>query len=336
MDHTRPTTLADVAKRAGVSVATASRVLNGSPHKVSDGLAEKVRAVAAELRYAPNAQAQGLARSSSRVVALLLHDITDPYFGQIAQGVLAEAGQHDVSIVIAETGIDPDDERRQLASLGSLRPRAAVMVGSRTTDADAEARLSEALEDLRGIGTTVVSIGQPTLPGSCVHPLNRRGARELAVHLAELGHRRFALVTGPASLRVVAERREGFIDGLPVEAGVEIIDAPFSRDGGHAAGLRFAAMADRATAVFVTSDVMASGFYAALRESGLSVPGDVSVAGFDDVPVAADLYPPLTTVRLPLADMGAAALRLALDGQAEHTEEITPVLVPRASTAPPA
>ncbi|ADD40749.1 LacI family DNA-binding transcriptional regulator [Stackebrandtia nassauensis] len=333
MDHTRPTTLADVAKRAGVSVATASRVLNGSPHKVSAGLAAKVRAIADELRYAPNAQAQGLARSTSRVVALLLHDITDPYFGQIAQGVLAEAAERDVCVVIAETGIDPDNERDQLASLGSLRPRAAIMVGSRTTETDAEQRLSRALEDLRAIGTAVVNVGQPSLPGSCVHPLNREGAKELATHLAGLGHRRFALVTGPASLRVVAERREGFVDGLPVEAGVEIIDAPFSRDGGHDAGMRFAAMSNRASAVFVTSDVMASGFYAALRESGLSIPEDVSVAGFDDVPVAADLYPALTTVRLPLSGMGAQALRLALDGEEEQTVTIEPELIPRASTA---
>ncbi|MGH8877510.1 MAG: LacI family DNA-binding transcriptional regulator, partial [Stackebrandtia sp.] len=107
MDHIRPTTLSDVAKRAGVSVATASRVLNGSPHKVSAALAAKVRDIAAEMRYAPNAQAQGLARSSSRVVALLLRDITDPYFAQLAQGVLAEAANREVCVVIAETGITP-------------------------------------------------------------------------------------------------------------------------------------------------------------------------------------------------------------------------------------
>lgn len=336
VDHTRPTTLADVAKRAGVSVATASRVLNGSPHKVSAGLAEKVRAIAAELRYAPNAQAQGLARSTSRVVALLLHDITDPYFGQLAQGVLAEAGQRDVSIVIAETGIDPDDERGQLAALGSLRPRAAIVAGSRTTVTAAEDRLAQALRDLHGIGTTIVNIGQPSLPGSCVHPLNHDGAKDLAVHLAGLGHRHFAVVAGPDSLRVVAERREGFAAGLPDRARVDVIDAEFSRDGGHAAGLRFADQVERATAVFVTSDVMASGFYAALREAGLSIPGDVSVAGFDDVPVAADLYPALTTVRLPLSGMGTTALRLALSGEAPRTVDVAAQLVARASTAAPA
>ncbi|MGH8880591.1 MAG: LacI family DNA-binding transcriptional regulator, partial [Stackebrandtia sp.] len=232
-----------------------------------------------------------------------------------------------------------------------LRPRATIVAGSRTTESEAEARLSTALEELRSIGTSVVNVGQPSLPGSCVHPLNRDGATALAEHLTALGHRRFTLVTGPPSLHVVAERHEGFVAGLPDDTTVDIIDATFSRDGGYDAGLRFAAAngghsaaangkrsaaaeADRSTAVFVTSDVMASGFYAALRESGLSIPGDVSVAGFDDVPVAADLYPALTTVRLPLPDMGASALKLALDGRDEQTITIEPRLIPRDSTAP--
>lgn len=334
MDHNRPTTLADVAARAGVSVATASRVLNGSPHKVSAPLADKVREVAQELRYAPNVQAQGLARSTSSVVAMLLHDITDPYFGQIAHGVLKEAVRRDVRVVIAESGIDPESEREQLAALRGLRPRAAIVVGSRTGLVEAEERLTEALEELRTTGATVVSVGQPGLPGACVNPQNRSGAKELAEHLVGLGHQRFTVVAGPQTLRVVAERHEGFVDGLPPQARVDVIAAEFSRDGGYAAGQAYCAGDREATAVFVTSDVMASGFCSALRHAGLSVPQDVSVAGFDDVPVAADLYPALTTVRLPLPDMGVQALSLALDGPGEQTVAVTGELVVRESTGP--
>jgi LacI family transcriptional regulator len=332
VEPTRPTTLADVASRAGVSVATASRVLNGSPHKVSAALAEKVRGVAEELRYAPNVQAQGLARSTSAVIAMLLHDITDPYFGQIAQGVLAEAARRDVRVVIAESGIDPDSECEQLASLRGLRPRSAIVVGSRTTQDEAEQRLGEALDDLRATGATVVSVGQPGLPGACVRPSNHSGAKLLAVHLTEMGHRRFAVVSGPETLRVVADRREGFAAGLPEGASVDVVAADMSRDGGYAAGRRLREVAPRATAAFVISDVMAGGFCTAIRDSGLSIPEDLAVAGFDDVPVAADLHPPLTTVRLPLSEMGEIALRLALDGPDDAVVPVDGQLIVRAST----
>lgn len=334
MDLTRPTTLADVAARAGVSVATASRVLNGSPHKVSAPLATKVRRVAAELRYAPNVQAQGLARSTSSVVAMLVHDIADPYFGRIAQGILAEAVHNDVQIVLAESGSDPDDARTRLAALRGLRPRAALVVGSRTARTPAEQALADSLAELRSTGATVVTVGQPGLPGACVHPQDQAGATAVARHLVSLGHRRFTVVTGPPTLRVVTERRAGFLAGLPAGAGVDIITTDFSRDGGHAAGEQFCSTTDRATAVFVTGDVMAGGFCNAVRAAGLTIPGDVAVAGFDDLPIAADLNPPLTTVRLPLYDMGVTALRLALRGPSDRIEPVAGELVVRGSTDP--
>lgn len=336
VDHTRPTTLADVAARAGVSVATASRVLNGSPHRVSQALAEKVRKVAGELRYAPNVQAQGLARSTSSVIAMLLHDVTDPYFAQIAQGALVEASARGVQVVIAETGIDPDEEREQLLSLRGFRPRAAIVVGSRTTDEAAEQRLADVLASTRDSGAGVVSIGQPGLPGACLHPQNHDGAGLLAEHLAELGHRNFTVVSGPESLKVVAERRDGFSEALPGDAKVEVINTEFSRDGGYRAGVRFCEQDNGSTAVFVSSDVMAGGFCTALREGGRVIPDDVSVVGFDDVPVAADLYPSLTTIRLPLSDMGRQALRLAIEGPGDAVLDIAGQLVVRGSSAPPA
>lgn len=332
MDHTRPSTLSDVAVRAGVSVATASRVLNGSPHRVSEPLAQKVRQIAVELRYAPNAQAQWLARSASSVVAVLLHDITDPYFGQIAQGILAEAAHRDIRVVLSQTGNDPQSEAAQLADMRVLRPRAVVMLGSRTGYRDAEEKLSQALTQLHESGAAVASVGQPGLPGSCVSPQNRAGATALAKHLVSQGHRQFTVVGGPEVLQVVAERREGFIDGLPTQAGVDVISAEFTRDGGYAAGQEFCQVNSGATAVFVTSDVMASGFCRALREAGRAIPEEISVAGFDDVPVAADLYPPLTTVRLPLSEMGTMALRMALDNRSDEVVSVAGELVVRGST----
>lgn len=327
-----PATLSDVAAHAGVSVATASRVLNGSQHRVSQRLVEKVRRVAAELRYAPNVQAQGLARSTSSVVALLLHDVADPYFAQLAKGVLAGAGDHDVPVVIGETGNDPDGERAQLDALSGFRPQAVIVAGSRTGHAEAESRLSTALRKWRDSGATVVGIGQPGLPGACVAPRNWEGAKTLAEHLTSLGHRKITVVAGPADLRVVAERQHGFAAGLPEDSTVDVIDSEFTREGGYQAGQVFTQRAAGATAVFVTSDVMAGGFCTALREAGMVIPADVSVAGFDDVPLAADLHPPLTTVRLPLSDMGSSAMALALQGAESETILVEGELVVRDST----
>ncbi|GAB3994894.1 hypothetical protein GCM10029992_10670 [Glycomyces albus] len=177
MERKQPARLADVARAAGVSVATASRVLNGSPHRVSDQLSERVREAARRLRYAPNVGAQVLARSTSQTVALLLHDVTDPYFGQIAGGVLAEAARRNVRVLIADTGIDPDSEVQHLDSLRGYRPRAVIVAGSRTVDAEAEQRLSDQLSELLELGATVVSVGQPGLPGRVVSPGNREGRR---------------------------------------------------------------------------------------------------------------------------------------------------------------
>ncbi|MEV0644671.1 LacI family DNA-binding transcriptional regulator [Phytomonospora sp. NPDC050363] len=332
MSTQRQARLADVAALAGVSPATASRVLNGSPHRVTKTLHERVLAAARELRYTPNAQAQALARKTSGTIALLLHDVADPYFAAIAGGVLSAADARGVRVLIADTGSDPRAKAGHLAALRTHRPRAAILVGSRTTDAEAEAELAAELDELRAGGANVVSVGQPGLPGAVVRPDNHAGARRLAEYLTAAGHRTFGVVAGPPTLLTVGERLAGFTEGLAA-AGITLDQgavrhADFSRDGGYEAGRDFDTAA---TAVFVTGDVMATGFCTALRERGIAVPGDVSVAGFDDVPVVADLSPALTTVRLPLSDMGSRALSLALDGPADTVVEAVAELVVRDS-----
>lgn len=328
MSNQRQARLADVAALAGVSPATASRVLNGSRHRVTKTLHEKVLAAARELRYTPNAQAQALARKSSGTVALLLHDVSDPYFASIAGGVLAAADAKGIRVLIADTGDDPRVKAEHLAALRAHRPQAAILVGSRTSDEDAEAALAAELADLRAGGARVVTVGQHGLPGAVVRPDNRAGARRLAEHLVAAGHRSFAVVAGPPSLLTVADRLAGFTEGLGDLPAPVVLHTDFSRDGGYRAGREFT---PGPTAVFVTGDVMATGFCTALRERGIGVPEDVSVAGFDDVPVVADLSPALTTVRLPLAAMGEEALKLALEGPDDGVVDAPADLVVRDS-----
>ncbi|MFD0777042.1 LacI family DNA-binding transcriptional regulator, partial [Streptomonospora algeriensis] len=179
-------------------------------------------------------------------------------------------------------------------------------------------------------------------PADTVVPSNRDGAAELARHLIGLGHRRFALLAGPNNLRTARDRLDGFHAALS-SAGIEldprnVVHGAFTRDGGYESTRRLLSAGTDATCLFAVNDVMATGAVAALRDGGLHVPRDMSVAGFDDIPTLRDLTPGLTTVRLPLEWMGEEAARLALDDH-ENTEPRTvPVsgeVVVRESTAPP-
>jgi LacI family transcriptional regulator len=338
----RQVTLAEVAEAAGVSLATASRVLNGSSRQVSDALRDRVVATARELGYLPNASAQALARNSSVLVGLVVHDIADPYFSCIAAGVTQVAEAAGLVVVLGTTGRAADRELELLSTLRAHRARAVVLAGSRTTDRATTARLAREIQTFAGQGGRVACISQARLPADTVVPGNRAGARALARELAALGHRRFAVLGGPAELITARDRVAGFRAGL-AEAGVELPDSAvfpgaFTRDGGYQTTLEVLAARTGATCLFAVNDVMAMGAMAALRGRELRVPEDVSVAGFDDIPTLRDLAPALSTVRLPLEELGERAAQLALNGAAPRqprTVRIAGEVVLRESTARP-
>ncbi|PPK97212.1 LacI family transcriptional regulator [Kineococcus xinjiangensis] len=343
MTTSRPVTLADVARQAGVSLATASRALNGSARVVRPDLAERVCAAAAELGYVPDPVAQSLARKSSNLVGLIVHDIADPFFSSIAAGAMRVADEMDMVLTLGATGRDPRREIALVTTMKLQRARALVLVGSRLTDdPEAEQRLATELEAFAANGGRVCSVRQPGLPGDVLQPDNRGGARELAAALAGLGHRHVAVIAGPEGVATSEDRLAGFREGLAA-AGVDpgsirVHRGRFDRDGGYAAGAELAADLSPTTCVFALSDVMAMGAVAALRERGVSVPDDVSVAGFDDIPTLRDTVPALSTVRIPLESIGERAARMALENPAP--EEPRHVVIPaevvlRASTAPP-
>ncbi|PRY33812.1 LacI family DNA-binding transcriptional regulator [Umezawaea tangerina] len=337
----RQVTLAEVASHAGVSLATASRVLNGSTRQVSDELRDRVVGSAEELGYLPNAAAQSLARNSSVLVGLVVHDISDPYFSSIAAGVTRVAEEAGLVVVLGTTGRDPDREVELLYTLRAHRARAVVIAGSRTTSRANTARLAAEIEAFGAQGGRVACVSQARIPTDTVVPSNRAGARSLARELAALGHKRFAVLAGPPSLVVAGDRLAGFKAGL-ADAGVDlppsaVITGAFTRDGGYAAANDLLAAKTGATCVFAVNDVMALGAMAALRDRGLRVPEDVSVAGFDDIPTLQDLVPGLSTVRLPLEELGERAARLVLDeGSVEpRTVKVAGEVVLRASTRAP-
>jgi LacI family transcriptional regulator len=311
-----PVTLADVARRAGVSLATASRVINGSTRQVTPKLERRVISAATDLGYTPNAHAQALARSASNVVGLVIHDITDPYFSSIAAGVIRVADRHGLIVMLGTTLRDPQKEIDYASMLRAQRVKAIILVGTRPSSRAMNARLAGELEAFEAAGGRGACVSQARLPVDTVVPENRAGARKLARELVALGHRRFAALAAPRSTLTSQERLAGFRDGL-AEAHLELPDSAttqgsLTRDGGYAAAHELIDRKIDATCVFAVTDVMAVGAMAALRERGISVPGDLSIAGFDDIDTLKDLSPSLTTVRLPLAEMGAKAAELAL------------------------
>ncbi|SEF62942.1 transcriptional regulator, LacI family [Thermomonospora echinospora] len=335
-------TLEDVARSAGVSLATASRVLGGTA-RVREDLRERVLAAADRLSYIPNAHARALAGSSSQVVGVICHDVSDPYFAGIAGGVMRAAAAHGLLVMLASTFRDPAQEVAYLSMLRAQRARAILLIGSGFEDRAWERAMNAELEPyLRSGGRVAVVSRHRALKVDAVLPENRAGGAALARAMLDLGHRDFAVLSGPRTLTTVADRLAGFREAL-AEAGVElpddrIVEESFTRDGGYAAATELIRRGVRATCLFAVTDVMAVGALAALRDHGLRVPQDVSLAGFDDIPIVRDLTPPLTTVALPLAEMGERVMALALRetrGSRARIERVGGEVILRPSTAPP-
>jgi LacI family transcriptional regulator len=312
-----PATLAEVARLAGVSVSTASRVLNGGTRTPRAELRRRVVAAAERLRYSPNAAAQATARGRTNVIGLTVHDISDPYFSSIAAGVMRAADEFGAVITIADTRHDPEREAQLIAALHQQRARAIIITGSRSSQPDAERVVGRAIEEFAAAGGRVALISQKLHDSDTIVIENRSGARALADALVKLGYRRFAALVGPADLRTSADRLRGFRDGLSRHGLTlpegSIITTDFTRDGGHAGARKLLKTAQLPECVFAVNDIMAVGAMAAFREHGLSLPGDLAIAGFDDIQMLRDIVPSLTTVRIPLEDLGGQAVRMALD-----------------------
>jgi LacI family transcriptional regulator len=335
-------TLQDVARQAGVSLATASRVLNGTA-QVRDALRERVLAAAGDLAYTPNAHAQALASASSKVIGVICHDVSDPYFASVARGVMRAAADRGMLVMLASTFRDPAREIEYIAMLRAQRARAILLIGSGFEDRDWERSMGAELEPYRRAGGRVAVVSRHrSLKVDTVLPQNREGAAALARALLDLGHRHFAVLTGPRELTTVADRFGGFAATL-AEDGVElpasrVVEAAFTRDGGHAAATELISRGPLPTCVFAVTDVMAIGALAAFRDHGVNVPAQVSLAGFDDIPIVRDLTPALTTVALPLDLMGERVMDLAVSevtSSRSRVERIPGEVIVRASTAPP-
>ncbi len=335
-------TLQDVADRAGVSLTTASRVLNDGARRVGRQLADRVHKAAGELGYTANLQARAVATGQSTMIGVALRDISDPYFSSIAAGLIEVADAERLLVCMTSTAAHEAAEREYVGLMRAQRARAVVLVGSRSDSPAAREALRAELDAFTRSGGRAACIGQDLLGIDTVQPENRAGADALARALAALGHRRFAVLGGPRALLTAQDRVTGFSDGLrawsvPLESA-RVVHGELSRDGGYQSMSEvLAAGPPLPDCVFAVSDIMAVGALARLRAAGLDVPGDIALAGFDDIPTLRDVYPPLTTVRLPLRQLGEIAARLVLGGDTPDQPRVVPVpgeVVLRDSTQP--
>ncbi|MFF0625389.1 LacI family DNA-binding transcriptional regulator [Streptomyces sp. CB02959] len=328
-------TLADVAARAGVSPATVSRVLSGS-YPVTEGTRGRVLRAVAELEYVVDGPASALAGAGSDLVGILVNDLADPFFGVLAAAVQGELGGGagpggEKLAVVCSTGGSPQRELDHLTHLQRQRAAAVVLTGGAPEDPGHARALAAKVARLTEAGTRVVLCGRPPQDpeaaaaagrGRAAAPPvtlafdNRGGARRLTAHLLALGHRRIGCVAGPAGRTTTAERLAGHRDALAAHGIADVpartVPGAYDRASGYDAALELLRREPRLTAVVAANDTAALGVCAALRDRGLRIPEDVSVAGFDDLPFSVDAAPALTTVRLPLREAGARAGRLAL------------------------
>lgn len=326
---TARTTITDLARHVGVSVSTVSRVMNGNP-TVAPELAQRVRAAAAELGYSASPMARSLVLGRTSTVAVVVPDLGNPMFQGILRGVTRAASLEGYDVLVADSAEDVTREV-ELASRSRERCDAVVLVSPRMSE-DALADLTERLAPV-----VVVNRWSPRVEAPSLGPDYRAGIEALCEHLAGLGHRRIAYLSGRPGSFSDRERRAA-LDSFATAAGIETVALPGGvwHDDGVAA--TEAVLASGATAVLAFNDLVAMGLLNGLHARGVAVPEQISVAGFDDIPLAAYTTPSLTTAALPLERIGAEAwerLSRLLAG-ADVTGDVTfrPRLVARGSTGP--
>ncbi|MFI6130664.1 LacI family DNA-binding transcriptional regulator [Micromonospora sp. NPDC051141] len=329
----RPVTISYIAETAGVSVPTVSKVINGRTGVASDTRA-RVEALISRYGYR-----RPTSSTRSNLVELVFDQLEHMWGVEVVRGVEQVARAHRVGVVLTEFGPERGGVRYWIDDTLARRPDCIVSV----------AQLSgEQRDQLRARGIPFV-VFDPTseLPDDVpfVGATNWAGGRSATGHLLRLGHRRIAMIGGRDRILCCRARLDGYrammeAAHLPVDADL-VARADLTVDGGRAAALRLLGRPDRPTAIFAGNDLQAVGVYRAARERGLRIPADLSVVGFDDLPIAELLDPPLTTVRQPLAEMAVAATELALAlGRGEPTQrtglELATSLTVRESTAAPA
>lgn len=332
VDATRPARLEDVARAAGVHVSTVSRVLNGTTGAaVRPETRDRIVAAARSLRYRPNALARGLKLASTGTLGLLVPSLRNPVYSAIIRGAFERAWEHSFVVVLAEDAGRSSSQEAYERLVGEGRIDGLLVATARPGSPLLE-RFAENL-----VPCVFVNRRHPG-SGRNVSMREEDAGRLAATHLLDLGHTRLAHVAGPTELDTARRRMEGFVAAATAAGALAgVVEAPFEEHGGHAAMRRLLEGERPPTGVFVSNINQAVGALAAAREVGAPVPARLSVVGYDDDDLADYLDPPLTTIRMPLHELGRAAVdalfaQLEGGGPRDVEVETPPQLVCRRST----
>ncbi|WP_344320279.1 LacI family DNA-binding transcriptional regulator [Streptomyces macrosporus] len=308
----------DVARQAGVSVGTVSNVIN-RPEMVAEETRARVQAVIAQLGYVRSESARHLRAGRSRIIALLVLDMTNPFFADVATGAERAAREQGLGVMLCNSAQSPAEEADYLSLFAEQRVRGVLIIPADTSGRN--------LADFRrhGIPYVVVDRVVPSAEGCSVSVDDITGGALAARHLLAQGHRELVYVSGPMHLSQCRDRHTGALEALR-EAGLpegslrriegERLDVAAGRD----AGARLLGMTPRPTAVFCANDLLALGVLQALFSAGVSVPGDIALVGYDDIEFAAAAAVPLTSVRQPAVRMGQTAADLLIEETGEDAE----------------
>ncbi|MER7278890.1 LacI family DNA-binding transcriptional regulator [Dactylosporangium sp. NPDC000244] len=335
---TTTTGIKEVARRAGVSIGTVSNVLN-RPELVATSTRQRVLDAIAELGYVRNDSARQLRAGQSRQIALVVLDVTNPFFTDVVRGAEAAAEDHGVMVVVCNSGEDAHREQRHLELLEEQRVRGVLIT---PVDEGPNSRLEQLIQ--RGTPVVLVDRGSGRHSRCSVAVDDILGGRLAGEHLVEQGHRRIAFVGGPMSIAQVQDRRAGIAEAVEGRAELVVVPTPnLTVAAGRAAATQIASGPDgeRPTAVFCANDLLALGVLQEMTQRGLRVPQDVAIVGYDDIEFAAAAAVPLSSVRQPREQLGRTAAALLLeeiedDGRHEHRHVVfQPELIVRESSGRP-
>ena len=323
------TTIKDVAKHANVSVGTVSRVLSRN-QTVSTVMRERVQNAVSALGYKPNLAARALRTNRVDVIGLVVPDITNPFFSQLALEIETKAAQYEQSVMLANTHGDPETEKQQIAALLDRTPRGLIVIAATDLEICApETNVPIVSLDRRYAGFALASID------------NCNGSVQIVDHLYGLGHRHIAYISGPQNTDVGRDRKTGFetrikeLNTKATRTRTEIYCGNFSYESGEEIGRQIMTQVSRPlpTAIAAANDQVAIGVLRAARDLGLRVPQDISVTGFDDIALSSLVVPRLTTIRQPTRALAGAVLGMVMENPSNSTDiSMTGELIVRGST----
>jgi LacI family transcriptional regulator len=298
----------DVARLAGVSPTTVSRVINDSEHPVNIKTKNAVEDAVKELNFQPNRLAQGLIKNKSNIIGVIVHDISDEYFAEMVKGIESIIFNHDYIVNIYNTNRDIHKELKAINMLKANRAEAIVLTGGYLLDDYYMQEMKQYIEQLKKQGCYIISVTSHPFDIKNIEIGNKLAARTITEYLLNKGHRDIAYVNGPEILNTTKDRFSGYKQALR-DRNINlkeqlIIPGDFSFEGGRRAVLQLFKYIEDITAIVAANDETALGLMWQLKQKGIKIPEDISIVGIGNIPAARYSYPPLTTISLPLYTLG--------------------------------